>query len=107
MKCEKCGHENEAKVLYCTECGTKIIYTKQKVKEEYARKIREEKIKRGIELTQLMLIWSIVIFFILLSIRAPFTKYHKIYPYPAVKTTFYSKTIPSTTLDISDIKRSR
>ncbi|MFN7181956.1 MAG: zinc-ribbon domain-containing protein [Planctomycetota bacterium] len=76
MKCEKCGHENEAKVLYCTQCGAKIIYTKRKVKEEYERKITEEKIRKGIELTQLMLLWSIVIFFILLAVRAPFTKYH-------------------------------
>lgn len=105
MKCEKCGHNNEAKVIYCVSCGTKIIYTKQKVKEEYARKITEEKIKKGIELTQLLLMWSIVIFFILLAIKSPFKNVMKVYPFPALKTNFYQNQKFSDTLDVSDIKK--
>jgi uncharacterized membrane protein YvbJ len=105
MKCNKCGYNNEPKVIYCVSCGEKIAYTKQKVKEEYQRQIREEKIKKGIELTQTYLIWAVIIFFILLAIRSPFTNYQKIYPFPALKTTFYQKNIPTDTLDISDINK--
>ncbi len=105
MKCEKCGHDNEAKVIYCVSCGAKIIYTKQKVKEEYERKIREEKIRKGIELTQFLLMWSIVIFFILLAIRSPFKGVTKVYPFPAIRTNFFQQQRFSDTLDVSDIKR--
>lgn len=105
MKCEKCGYDNEAKVIYCVSCGAKVIYTKQKVKEEYERKIREEKIRKGIELTQLLLMWSIVIFFILLAIRVPFKNVIKVYPFPALKTNFYQPQKFSDTLDVSDINK--
>lgn len=105
MKCEKCGHDNEAKVIYCVACGAKIIYTKQKVKEEYEKKIREEKIQRGIELTQTLLMWAIIIFFILLAIKTPFTKVIKVYPYPALKVNFYQNPILSDQLDISEANK--
>jgi uncharacterized membrane protein YvbJ len=105
MKCEKCGHDNPPKTLYCISCGQKIIYTKQKVKEEYEALIRNEKIKKGIELTQLMLTWALVIFFILLAVRAPFTKAPKVYAFPALKQNFYQKIDIKDTLDINDLKQ--
>lgn len=103
MKCNNCGHDNEAKVIYCVSCGAKITYTKQKVKEEYEKKIREEKIQKGIELTKLLLMWAIVIFFILLAIRSPFQKVIKVYPFPALKVNFYEKPLPPDQLDISEL----
>ncbi|MFX0183021.1 MAG: zinc ribbon domain-containing protein [Candidatus Hodarchaeota archaeon] len=63
MKCEKCGHDNEADARFCRNCGTELVITAPKGQIEFvpSKRVRSEDATASIVIGVVFIVVGLII----------------------------------------------